>query len=217
MIKNILLFAPSAPDSCAFYRGVGVIGELRKYNIGMQKPGERVSWMDLANCDVAYMQRPYSKIDLELAKLARCQVPLIIDYDDLLFNIPSCNIVYPLYMNEEIHSNIKKIMSLADIITVSTSYLAERLKEFINDKSKLIVIPNAYNDYRLSTDYSATENTKKIVLWRGTHTHVKDLSTFAEPINQLIKDHPDVRFIFCGLDSLDDRFNSIQYRTNNRN
>src|SRR5574343_1695194 len=123
MRKQIAAIVPSNPDGCAFYRGLGVMNELRRLDIDTKQLTGKLSWMSLSDCDIGFMQRPYTTQHLELAKLIKQQMPLWIDYDDLLTAIPESNPAYVDYSE----TRIDDILRLADVVTVSTEMLKEQI------------------------------------------------------------------------------------------
>lgn len=196
-MKNIATFVPAEPDGCAFFRGLGVLGELRHYDINTKRMYGKVSWMDIADCDIGFMQRPYTPQHLELAKLIKQQMPLWVDYDDLLTAIPESNPAYATYATAEVQDAIQNILCLADVITVSTQALKNELSK--TDGLDIRVIRNAYNDYRLPTESNILDRKQSVVLWRGTNSHVGDLFSVKDALDELIRSHPGVRFVFLGL------------------
>lgn len=190
-MKQVIVFSPEEADGCSFYRGLGVLGELHRKDIMIRRSPRFVHWAELCDCDIGFMQRPYSQKHVEIAKMIKQQMPLWIDYDDDLFNVPECNPSYELYSRPEVQEAMQQLKELADIITVS----AKGVQESFGGQ----IIPNAYNDYRLPTNYAPRENNKKVVLWRGTESHVGDLLAFKKELDDLIALNKDCKFVFFGF------------------
>lgn len=191
-MTNVVLFSPNEGDGCSYYRGVGVFSHLRHQGINLIRPGNTISWASVAEADVAYLQRPSSLKTLELVKMLKNIMPVWVDYDDNLLQVPESNPAYAAYSSKSIRDSIAEIVSLADVVTVSTPKLQET---FVGAQ----VIPNAYDDYRLATNYDPQERERKRVLWRGTGSHIGDLLAYQEQLRSLIKDNPKVDFIFLGF------------------
>lgn len=191
-MTNVVLFSPNEGDGCSYYRGIGVFSHLRHYGINLIRPGNAVSWASVAEADVAYLQRPSSKKTLELVKMLKNMMPVWVDYDDDLLQVPESNPAYSAYSSKSTRDSIAEIVALADVATVSTPKLQET---FVGAR----VIPNAYDDYRLPTDYAPKEHARKRVLWRGTGSHIGDLLAYQEQLRALIRDNPNVDFIFLGF------------------
>lgn len=194
MNKNIAVLSYSGGDACQYYRGLGVLNELRHYDISTTRIQNAASWLELSASDIGFMQRPYLPQHVALAKLVKQQMPLWIDYDDLLTAVPESNPSYVTYAAKEVRESIEHLLRIADVVTVSTEALKTNLG--LPDAR---VIPNAYNDYRLPTERNVVEREGKIVLWRGTNTHVGDLYAHKDAVNALIKHNPDIKFVFVGF------------------
>ena len=192
---NILFFSPSETDACSFYRGVGPLSQLsRRGHITLNKTKE-VNWASIAGNDLCFMQRPYAKGHLEIAEIVRRQMPLWIDYDDDLFNLPFSNPAYE-HFTKNVES-LTKIINLASIITVTTSALADSIREHLAKDIPIQVLPNAYNDYWFPIEPSSPR--EKVVYWRGGETHAEDLLSIYGPLVEVASDCPDWTFIFQGM------------------
>lgn len=185
-------------DSTSFYRANGVFGDLKqRLPIEIKsmdvKDIRDMNWSDLIMFDVVFMQRPYTAVNLQMARYLRdMKIPLWIDYDDNLFDIPIDNRAHDTFSNEQIRKNISEICSLATVITVSTLKLAEKLSQF---NPNIRVIPNALNLKLLKP--RPTHN-NKTVLWRGSDTHQGELLIFANHIYSSMQQFTDWQFAYFG-------------------
>jgi hypothetical protein len=193
MNRNIAVISHSGGDACQYYRGLGPMRELRRLDIDVTNIKNEISWLELSGSDIGFMQRPYTPQHVAVAKLIKQQMPLWIDFDDLLTAVPESNPSYITYAADKTHESIARLVHLADVVTVST----EALKTYLG-REDIRVIPNAYNDYRLPTERNVVKRKGKIVLWRGTNSHAGDITAHKDAINALIKHNPDTRFIFVG-------------------
>lgn len=189
-MKQIIVFSPEEADGCSFYRGLGALGELHRKDILIRRAPRFISWSELCDCDLGFMLRPFSSKHVEVAKMIKQQMPLWLDYDDDLFSVPESNPSYELYSRPEILENLQTLKELADVITVSTKGVQKSFGGHI--------IPNAYNDYRLSKIFSPVIREKKVILWRGTESHLGDLLYFKEEIEFLL-DWANAKFVFVGF------------------
>lgn len=193
MLHKIACYSPEEGDGCAFYRGSGVLSELFRHDVAVMRCPPRISWPDFSDCSVAFMQRPFNGLHVQVAKMLKSQMPLWIDYDDDLQGVPDTNPVHDVYASPNLAADLSEIWRMADVITVSTPALAAKIPGSV-------VVPNAYNDYRLSTAFMPPKSrNKRRVLWRGTESHQGDLKAFAPQLDRLIKNFPDVDFIFFGF------------------
>lgn len=202
MKKNLLVISPSRQDATSFYRGYGPFGRLRKEieNIDfIMSDGLRIDWSTMRMIDGIFMQRPFLKDHLTIMKMAEeNKIPVWVDYDDDLFNVPSDNPAHDLYNNEEVQRNIATIIPMAKIVTVSTKVLQNKLSKLNN---RIIVIENALDNYIFNKEnYFRKDGTcpSRVVAWRGSSTHVKDLMTYGKEIIELINSHQDWVFSFIG-------------------
>ena len=186
-------------DSTSFYRANGVWGDLQRRmpNLNITsidvKNLRDFNWSDLNLFDVIFMQRPYSGINMQMARFVKdMNLPLWIDYDDNLFEIPLENRAYDTFMEPKIREQLIEIARLADVITVSTAALKQ---VYDNLNSNVVVIPNALNTQFLAKRPQKTTNT---VLWRGSDTHALDITMFAEPIYTAQEKYTDHEFIYYG-------------------
>lgn len=182
---NILIVTPQPVDTTSWYRAWGVFPELVKLgkklgvdiNLFSDK-GKQFAWNDINQMDLIYMHRPYTLAHLKFAVYCKDMNKKIwMDYDDDLTSIPEWMPFYETFMNQDTLNVVWKLISLADVLTVSTKALGERLR-----KESYVVVPNAYNDYLLSPDCKYSES--NTVMWRGSDTHFMDLFSFTPQIRE---------------------------------
>ncbi len=202
MKRNLLVICPTRHDATSFYRGFGPLGRLRHLlpdvNFIMSE-GIRIDWSTMRMTDGIFMQRPFLKDHLTIMQMAKeNNVPVWVDYDDDLFNLPSDNPAYELYNDQNIQKNIAQIIAMAAFVSVSTSPLYERLRAL---NKNVTIIQNAlddsvFNDSNFKRKQGAQPS--KVVAWRGSATHVRDLMTYTQEIIEVINTHPDWVFAFVG-------------------
>jgi hypothetical protein len=192
-MTNIIVFTPEEADGCSWYRSFGVLGFLP--NVQLHR-ANAVTWASFASMDIAFFQRPYTHKHLTVIRLAASMgCKIWIDFDDLLTSLPRSNPSYAVYKDNCITS----ILPTADIITVSTNTLASELGKYISG-TKIRVIPNAYNDYILTTTYERHASDAPSIMWRGTNSHQGDLHAYAEQLEDAMQQHPEAHFTFVGYD-----------------
>ena len=167
---NIAMMCPNPIDATSYYRAWGPFNALRKQyrssdiNLVEFTTGE---WPKLGNCDIAFLQRPFLKQHLEAAKACKDRsIPLWIDYDDDLMNVPKENPSYEPY--KDAPKVIKQIVGYADIITASKKEILDSLG--VEGE----VIQNAVGEEWGKPDLS-WEGRGNVVVWRGTESHRADL------------------------------------------
>lgn len=209
-MKNVMLVSPNRADATSFYRGYGPWGALRKdlpQNVNLVSWPGNLDWSTLKMVDVVFLQRPFNTDHLKIAEMAKERgKKLIVDYDDDLFHVPDDNPAHALYESAVNKANIVKILGHADAVIASTNFLRGILAKAMPGPyqdatwNKTVVIPNAFDDF----DFTFREKRGKVkeptncVLWRGSATHMRDLSDYAAEIIQAHQENPNWIFTFIG-------------------
>lgn len=205
MIK-IYAHIPGRFDGTNFYRGSTPINGLRlqtKNEIDVAFASE-YSFATVQGYDVAFFQRPCTPSELEAIRVCkRNNVPVVVDYDDLLIDLPPDNPVYNQYMNQTTRDAIIAIIREADLVWVSTKELKRCFqlpKNSLNEK--IYVIPNALNDIFLAIGDRKgplpLEKRQQAVMWRGSQTHHKDVMSYTPEIGMCADQFNTWSFIFAG-------------------
>ncbi len=206
-MTHILSSIPNPHDATSLYRGVGPLYSLQRVYPDIQVAvNPPVSWMTLKGADLAFFQRPAFDDRMDMIRMAKSNnVPIWLDYDDDLFSVPLCNPMFPLFAMPQVANNLANMLAMADLITVTTEVLKEKLAKilaaFPSNKydikaNKIHIIPNGYDpDLLPSMERPPRE---KLVVWRGSASHVKDLWIHTEALTSVIKEFPDWKFEFIG-------------------
>lgn len=206
-MKSILLVSPNKNDATSFYRGYGPWGALRKVlppEIKIEPQREEITWATLKMVDGVFLQRPFTSGHLMIAKMAKDRgIKLWVDYDDALLHVPDDNPTHSQYSKQEHQQNVIRILQMADVVTISTQYLADVYFKIMPENfredliKKTTVIHNAFDDGDFSYRKEPVEQ-KKCVFWRGSNTHMRDLSDYALEIVNAHKKAPDWMLTFVG-------------------
>lgn len=179
MTIRISALIPGKGDTTNFYRGSGPFGALRHKLDGFTFTKVKdVSWEILKFTDVLFMQRPHTVDHLMALRYAKQNgVKVWVDFDDHLGAVPQGSPSYDDYAGcGEI---VKSISDEADAVTVSTP----ELHRVLGGKPHLHVIPNAIDDY-VFPDWKETPfEREKIILWRGSKTHERDLRNVLDQLS----------------------------------
>lgn len=203
---RLLVYCPTPADGTSLYRGIMPLTELRDIQLVML-PGS-VQWSDLALGDIAFVQRPFSEAHLSLLRLmAKNRKPIWIDYDDDLLAVPPDNPTHRVYSLPKVRENLLEAMQLADVVSCSTLFLAERLKKALAAASpkrtpQFRVIPNGMNTrlWRSSDRAEALRRpAEKLIVWRGSDTHTLDLLRYTPEIAALAAKYPEHVWLFIGM------------------
>jgi len=190
---KIQIISSHPHGACSYYRAWGVFPKLK--DIRCQSI-ETVSWQQLADADIVFIERPHDPTFVEAAKIVKdFGLKLWVDFDDNLFCLPDWNPAQGFYHSKITKKCLLESMKMADITTVATDEIKEVYAEHCN---KIEVIPNAFNDYNFKLDYKPSKN--KIVLWRGSNTHRGDIMPYAENIWSTSEENPEWQFHFMGND-----------------
>lgn len=192
-IYNINIVTDSPNDSTSFYRAHGVFNQLRKkadFNISLYDD-KQFGWNTVGKYDIMYMHRPNSAQHLEVCSITKKNgIPLWIDFDDDIINIPQTNPAYRVFTPNK--GYIKDIVNMADYVSVSTRSLKDNLVSACqSDASKFKVIPNfiPFDNIGMS---NPRKHPKFRILWRGSGTHEADwaecLPYFLEFLSKYGKD-----------------------------
>lgn len=193
--KSILVNCPNPTDATSFYRGIGPFGALKKQmNLTIAMANE-LTWATLSLVDCVYLQRPYDAAHVKAAEITKSNgKPLWIDYDDDLLSVGPDNPSHRIYHGPNVAKNVAQLIGMADVVTVSTPFLRQQYEKW---SKKIIVIPNAFNDFILKPRERSTKvKSNRMICWRGSATHEKDLMSVGEELIELGKDLPDSHFSF---------------------
>lgn len=191
---KIYIQTPFERDANSFWRCVGPLSYLSKasrkrrmipgmkldelYNfeeveIHVGVDGQLCTWAQLDKFDLIFMHRPCRPDDLTVLKLARnLNIPVWVDYDDWLFQIPDWNLGKKTYNNLGIQNIMATCLACADVVTTSTTAL---YKEFLTINPNTVLVPNAYRSDLFPYRGSTPPVRQNIAAWRGTNTHEGDL------------------------------------------
>jgi len=180
------VFGWSADNSgCGWYRMQMPLDELARRGhdtlVSMQLPNE---WLD--TCDVLVGQRICKPGPTGIwQRVARHpKRPLqVFDIDDDLWNVdPSSAESHRWFSRPDVQNNLRRNIQVADLVTVTTEALADRVKTI---NPNVVVIPNFVPAAMLDLPAIDRGDDGRIVVgWTGSSTHVMD---FAEAGPQLAR------------------------------
>ena len=186
MAIEIAVVIQNSGDATSHYRGYGPMNALKKsYGVNIKRLAQ-VTWTDLSDCDIVYLQRPHTNEHLAVILLAKsCGVKVWCDFDDLLCGLTSDNPAFD-YFNA-FAKNVVQAITLADHVTVSSQFL---LDEYSKYNKSISVVPNAWDDFVHPHPFEIQKQRSlgnRSVFWRGTDTHIKDLYDVKDEILSLSK------------------------------
>jgi len=196
---KILALVYNTTDSCSFYRAGGIFPDLQRKmdaDIDLVAWNEIVlQWQKIIQYDIIFMQRPFSDEALSFCSFMKnFNIPMWMDYDDNLFAVPAENKLARMY-GPETRERLKKIAALADVITVATPELKVLFDEH---NSNVVIVPNAFNDF-IFKERPLRHADQKMVTWRGSDSHIYDVMSVGDQLNQLTEEYEDWQFLFMGF------------------
>jgi len=147
--------------------------------------------------DVLLLQRQVDPHQLELVEryVRHSKAFRIYEIDDLITNIPIRSIRKKHFVGQkDLHKRFRKGISMCDRFIVSTDYLAEQYKGYIDD---IVVVKNyiergRWGELKPERRY----RTKARVGWAGSVTHDGDLAVIFDVIKATAK---EVDWVFFGM------------------
>jgi hypothetical protein len=190
---KIQIISSHPHGACSYYRAHGVLPKIKNVQT---EAIETVSWQQLSNTDIVFIERPHDKTFLEACKIVKnFGIKVWVDFDDNLFCLPEWNPAKDFYKSESTQACMIESMKLADIVTVATDAIKEA---YIKYNKNIVVIPNAFNNYNFNLDYNLSN--KNVILWRGSNTHRGDILPYLKKIWEIAKDKDKWQWHFIGND-----------------
>ena len=136
---------------------------------------------------------------------------LIYDLDDNYLDLPESNPVYKDFFHKEgdmtgpsnNQASLTAALSLADALTVSTEPLKERMtahfKRNFGIEKPIYVIPNMNDLADFNYPMPPRNDTKIVIGYQGSESHVPDLQMVLPTIKKLMRKHKNVHFEILGV------------------
>lgn len=204
-MKTLIVNCPNTSDPTSFYRGIGPLSSMRrerpgKLNLAFLKD---YNWSSLCLGDGLFLQRPYTGDHKTIIQMAKRQgLPVWVDYDDDLFSVPTDNPSYRIYGDDDTQKTIASCIALADVISVSTEALKEKLERLFKEILKrtsydIRVVPNGLmtNIVREKPNFGPRN---PLVFWRGSSTHHRDVMTVSKEIIKVHNEFKEYTWHFIG-------------------
>lgn len=152
-------------------------------------------------CDALILQNPITDLHLLYLEGYRKYVPsvkIIIGLDDLLGAVPEKSGVYVFHQRNfrDARSRLRRALSMADRMIVSTQPLADAFADMIDD---IVVVPNRLRKQdwgHLQMPRQPLAGRKLRVGWVGAQQHQGDLELIAEVVRETAH---EVDWVFMGM------------------
>ena len=193
-MKKLMVVSITTAEGCVLYRSHGPLS-LLKDEFQIVVPKDTLGWMDFVQCDAVFFQYPMTAAHEQVVTLAkRLGIPVWVDYDDDFTCVQEGNMRYELYQATDVQERIKRIISMADVVSVSTPVIAASVQRWTGNP--VHVHPNAY-DMRFHGEPNFARRTKTIT-WRGADSHQVDIAKFSDAILKMQGLHPDLTWAWLG-------------------
>jgi len=206
MRKKVYYHALQPSDTTSFWRMCGTLSYIQDDEIELVDISNvrEFNWSTFVDARAFILQRPFEPKHMDLIRLCRdMDIPVILDYDDHLLDVPETNPTHHQY--QHFKPNVIDCLKAADEIWVSTPTIAKAYSPY---NRNIHVIPNAHNDYLfpISGKLPYNINTKK-AFNRGGQSHQADVLSVADDIIRVVNENQDWTFTFMG-----DRFTYLEQR-----
>jgi glycosyltransferase involved in cell wall biosynthesis len=129
----------------------------------------------------------------DMAREGRAKLVLEID-DDLFSTHPTSKIAHGFFSQPDIQANLRANIRVADLVTVTTEALADRIRQL---NPNITILPNCIPAALL--DHTPTRRDDVVTVgWAGSPTHQIDWHKNAEPIARVIRRHPQAEMHLMG-------------------
>lgn len=189
------VYIPNITDGTSFYRGHGWTSEIHKTDDSIRvEYFNKPEVLKLKGLDAVFIQRPDNEEELKFIRSCKkLQIPVIVDYDDNLFEVQDYNryyIIMDLAQNDY-QKYVKEALVLSDLVLVTTEVLKKELSKYSNN---IEVVRNAWDDYY--QEPAKTMNKSDVILWRGSSTHKVDMELYKNEIIEITKKYSNYRFVY---------------------
>ena len=118
---------------------------------------------------------------------------MVLELDDDLWTIDPSNAKPYRVFNRELQGNLERNIAAADVVTVTTDYLAEIVSKW---SSNVVVVPNRVPAWLLEHDRPRRD--ALTVGWGGSSSHAMDWADPAPQVGRFLKRNPTVRAHLVG-------------------
>jgi glycosyltransferase involved in cell wall biosynthesis len=184
-----IAFLPAADDGCSLYRIW--LPYLRtpdsKYIQADQKG--LVSYNQFSDCSIGVVQRLASDANYQtLMAMKQMGMKVVFDLDDDMWSVQASN---PAKNQLKVFKNYERgfmtCASSCDVITCSTTRLKSVVEQRVGTRTPIEVVPNAVDLALLKPSILPKDESKVIIGWGGSNTHLHDLAQMGNALETIIK------------------------------
>jgi glycosyltransferase involved in cell wall biosynthesis len=125
----------------------------------------------------------------------RRHAKLVYELDDDPFEVEPINPVYPIYSDPVAQDSLMHCIQVADLVTVSTPVLAERMRKH---NPNVVMLQNRIDESMLTL--VRPRRNKLTIGWAGGQSHGRDMTECAWGLTKTLDRNPHVEAHFIGSD-----------------
>lgn len=190
---------PFAPDGSGYHRLYLPWKHLTansRHVFGIPAPGQKIgspSAADLEDVDVLVMQRPAFSYGMKQFDRLAGHVARVYETDDDMLTMETSN--SPFITDPRSPESVRYCLRRAEMVTVSTPYLAELYAPF---NSNIRVLPNCVKAELL--DMPRKRAPRLTIGYQGGTSHLVDMCAVQDALTDVLTSHPDVDMHWIGSD-----------------
>ena len=189
---------PVGADGCGYYRCYQPLAELRRRGHNVMLPERGMVWLpdaelNAGDIDVFAGQLLTGPRGMELWESWAGKTRLVYDIDDDVFSSDHEGSLW--HKMPECRDIAAYLLSISDLVTVSTEPLVEVVKRY---NPNVTVLPNCVHEDLLAIERPRRE--RVTVGWAGGTSHLRDFQYAAPMISRFMARNPAVDFHFVGAD-----------------
>lgn len=189
---------PVGDDGCSYYRCYQPLSELRRRGHNVMLPTRGMVWLpdaelNAGDIDVFVGQLLTGPRGMGLWESWAGKTRLVYDIDDDVFNSDHEGSLW--HRLPECRDIAAYLLSISDLVTVSTEPLVEVVKRY---NPNVAVLPNCVHEDLLTLERPRRE--RVTVGWSGGTSHLRDFRYAAPMLSRFLVRNPAVDFHFIGAD-----------------
>ncbi len=194
-MKRVAIFTTVPTDATSWYRCFGPMGKLGQVCNFQPVFMEQINWATLSFVDVLYMHLATTSDHAKIIRMAKAIGKKVwLDYDDDLTCVPADNPTHERFQKEQ--ESFSFCVAQADVVSCTTDRLANTLAKW---NSNVVVVPNALDEWLVSRCRKEKQGSNKIMFWRGSKTHTRDITEHSKAIIQALDENKDWSAVFMGM------------------
>jgi glycosyltransferase involved in cell wall biosynthesis len=164
--------------------------------VAIPPPGQRIPIPqpgELEDVDVLVMQRPAHNLGAKTFDRYGGHVARVYETDDDILTMETSNNAFTADARGP--ESVRYCLRRAELVTVSTPYLAELYAPF---NSNIVVLPNYVKASLLDMPVKAHD--RLTIGWQGGISHLVDLCAVQDPLREVLDAHPEADMHWIGVD-----------------